>query len=570
MTELDSDIYFVTLRTQIAAYWPQDILPLPSLDALDKVWIAPSMFTDDEQNEKLIYETTLLFEQALGVDFGFVAGLSMILGTADLTTPIPLSVTISDILDPDPEPFVIEVGPVPITLLVAIDLLKRMEVAADGFVESPPDPVTGEPQPVEIILGGPRCTFASNGQIDFALDEAAAVAISPFMIGDSGVVVEVNGFRLVLSAEAAQGLPASIPSDWRGVFLEQATVHLPEGLNNILPDDVTLEDFFIGSGGFCGKVTGNWDVDPVDPFDDQAGDIFGFQFRLTSIGIEFTQNTLVSGNIAGYLQVPFFDAPLQVEIGLTNDGDFTVALASDTGLLNLEKPGVISIEVRSLEFAKEDDVFNLTLTGSVTPLLAEIDWPSFALNGLTISSDGKVKVDGGWITLPELKSLDFYGFKIEISQLGFGSEEDNGADYNWIGFSGGIQIVSGLPLRGGVEGLKVMWNDAGPKLKIGGVSLAFDVEKVLNFDGVAYFIDETDPADATKRIRGFKGGVNVSLVPLNGAGFDAQFITGDFAGQYKFFYLFLDVQIPVGIPVLPPALGLYGLAGLFEIGRAHV
>ena len=563
MTELDSDIYFVTLRTQIAAYWPQDILPLPDVDALDKVWLTPSMFTDDEQSEGLIYETTLLFEQALSVDFGFVAGLSLILGTASLTTPVPLSVTVSDILVPDPEPYVIEIGPVPITLLVASDLLKRMEVTADGFVESPPDPVTGEPQPVEIILGGPRCTFSSDGEVDFALDEAAGVTIPPFMIGDSGVVIEANNLRLVLSAEAAQSLPASIPSDWRGVFLEQATVHLPEGLNNILPDDVTLQDFFIGSGGFCGKVTGNWDVDPVDPFDDQAGDVFGFQFRLTSIGIEFTQNTLVSGNIAGYLQVPFFDAPLQVEIGLTNDGDFTVALSSDTGLLNLEKPGVISIEVRSLEFTKEDNVFSLTLTGSVTPLLAEIDWPSFDLNGLTISSDGKVKVDGGWITLPELKSLDFYGFKIEISQLGFGSEEDNGADYNWIGFSGGIQIVSGLPLRGGVEGLKVMWNDAGPKLKIGGVSLAFDVEKVLNFDGVAYFIDETDPLDASKRIRGFKGGVDVSLVPLNGAGFDAQFITGDFAGQYKFFYLFLDVEIPVGIPVLPPALGLYGLAGLF-------
>src|ERR687893_2312162 len=103
----DSDIYYVTLRTQIAAYWPHDILPLPDLEVIDKIWLAPSMFTDDEQNEKLIYETTVVFEQALSVDFGFVAGLSMILGTADLLTPVPLSVTISDILVPDPEPFLI-------------------------------------------------------------------------------------------------------------------------------------------------------------------------------------------------------------------------------------------------------------------------------------------------------------------------------------------------------------------------------------------------------------------------------------------------------------------------------
>jgi hypothetical protein len=50
--------------------------------------------------------------------------------------------------------------------------------------------------------------------------------------------------------------------------------------------------------------------------------------------------------------------------------------------------------------------------------------------------------------------------------------------YNWIGFSGGIQIVQGLPLKGGVEGLKVMWDqDNNVKLKIGGVYLSFEVEK---------------------------------------------------------------------------------------------
>ena len=91
-------------------------------------------------------------------------------------------------------------------------------------------------------------------------------------------------------------------------------------------------------------------------------------------------------------------------------------------------------------------------------------------------------VDGGWLELPEQKTLDFYGFKVEISQIGFGSEADGGVDYNWIGFSGGIQIVAGLPMRGGVEGLKVMWSPTtDPKLKVGGVALAFDIENVSFF-----------------------------------------------------------------------------------------
>src|SRR5687767_8669650 len=34
------------------------------------------------------------------------------------------------------------------------DLLKRMELVGDNFVEAPADPVTGEPQPVEISING--------------------------------------------------------------------------------------------------------------------------------------------------------------------------------------------------------------------------------------------------------------------------------------------------------------------------------------------------------------------------------------------------------------------------------
>ena len=42
-----------------------------------------------------------------------------------------------------------------------------------------------------------------------------------------------------------------------------------------------------------------------------------------------------------------------MEVGLTNDGDFTIGLTDADGLLILEKENVISIEVSSLEFIKE-------------------------------------------------------------------------------------------------------------------------------------------------------------------------------------------------------------------------
>ena len=379
------------------------------------------------------------------------------------------------------------------------------------------------------------------------------------MIADTGIVIEAQSLSPILSASAAESLPGTIDPTWRGVYLEQATIHLPDGLNGILPDDVTLQDFFIGSGGFCGSVSGSWNVDPNNIFDEKSGDVFGFKFRTTDVKIEFKQNALVAGSISGYLQVPFFEEALKVEVGLTNDGDFTIAVAANDGLLVLRKKDVISIEISSLEFEEEDGEFLFKLSGKVTPELPGLDWPSFELKSLSISSDGRVRVAGGWIELPEQASLDFYGFKVEISELGFGSDEVDHVDYNWIGFSGGIQIVQGLPLRGGVEGLKVMWDhDGTPKLKIGGVYLQFEIPDVLSFDGSVYFIDEEVNGE---QIREFRGGLDVFLIPLN-FGINGQFITGK-TNDYTYFYIFLDVQIPVGIPLGPPVLGLYGLAGLY-------
>ena len=227
-------------------------------------------------------------------------------------------------------------------------------------------------------------------------------------------------------------------------------------------------------------------------------------------------------------------------------------------MLVLEKENVISIEVSSLEFIKEGEEFYFKLTGKVTPELAGLDWPSFELKGLTIGSDGTVRVDGGWIELPDQKALDFHGFKVEIAKLGFGSDDLEGKLFKWIGFSGGIQIIESLPLRSGVEGLKVMWAEDGTfKLKIGGVYLQFEIKDVLAFDGSVYFIDEDEP----EYIKEFRGGVHLNLIPVN-LGVDAQFITGR-QPDFNYFYISVGLDLPVGIPLGPPVLGLYGLAGLY-------
>ena len=495
--------------------WPTDIIGYP--EQLDSVGIY-NLDMPILSAGQVLASGTIQILGDITFDVPLIPGLSVALLNQGDITEFSFEVELRE------EEFSLSLFALSAAIRFESSLLKRMKPIAGGFEEESPDPVTGEPQPIEVSIEGADLSFNSNGEFTFSFaDGAPAFSIQPFMIGDSGIVVDVARCQLILSAQAATAPPATIPADWRGIYLEQAAIHLPDGLNNILPNDVTLEDFFIGSGGFCGKVTGNWTPDdPENPFDEDSGDIFGFQFRTTSVGIEFKQNTLVSGSIAGFLQLPFFDEALVVKLGLTNDGDFTVELSSDNGLLVLEKENVISIEVSSLEFIKEGEEFYFKLTGKVTPELAGLDWPSFELKGLTIGSDGTVRVDGGWIELPDQKALDFHGFKVEIAKLGFGTDELEGKLFKWIGFSGGIQIVESLPLRGGVEGLKVMWAEDGTfKLKIGGVYLQFEIKNVLTFDGSVYFIDEDEP----EYIKEFRGGVDLNLIPVN-LGVDAQFITG--------------------------------------------
>ena len=53
---------------------------------------------------------------------------------------------------------------------IQTDLLKRMEPTSNGFIEAPPDPITGEPLPVEVILDGVDLMFNADGEFSFLKD----------------------------------------------------------------------------------------------------------------------------------------------------------------------------------------------------------------------------------------------------------------------------------------------------------------------------------------------------------------------------------------------------------------
>jgi len=226
------------------------------------------------------------------------------------------------------------------------------------------------------------------------------------------------------------------------------------------------------------------------------------------------------------------------------------------GLFVFKKENLMELIVKGLGFEHKDNNFMININGSIIPLVRGLKWPEFEVRSLSIDSHGRVKLDGGWIDLPKQKSFDLYGFSVNITKLGFGNEEDG---TKWIALSGGIKLVDGLPLEGGVEGLKIKWKPPTDiKMELGGVSVAFEIKDVLKFDGSVVFMDEPPR-------RGFKGGVKMVLYPLDGCSLDVQLMVGKNSRipPYTFFYTYVEADLPIGIPLFSTGLSLYGMAGLF-------
>lgn len=387
-------------------------------------------------------------------------------------------------------------------------------------------------------------------------DGSNAFRLDAAMIADSGLVIEGE---LALDLSESTSLPEStalgLGPEWRGVVFKSLNVYLPDAITEAVPiSSLSFENFHIGSGGVSGAIRLNGT--PGD------GTIGGFPFRPTSLEVELIQNCLVKAEIGGQLTLSFFDGPVDVVAGFDLDGNFTVELGSSTGIVELTKPGILTLSVDGMKLAHEEGVFTVGLSGSITPLIGDLDWPGFKIEELSIDSEGHVQIEGGWLNLRDQYSLDFYGFNVEISRFGLGHTDDGG---KWIGFSGGIKLVDGLSIGGSVDGLKITWYDDGSTdITLEGVGVELEIPGTLRFKGEVSFME----LDGQKR---FDGDITLDLMAI-GLRLDGKIVIGTAThpdtGEYTFFALYVGLELPAGIPLWSTGLGIYGLAGLLAIQMA--
>ncbi|MEO9876454.1 MAG: hypothetical protein ABJF69_16630, partial [Anderseniella sp.] len=423
-----------------------------------------------------------------------------------------------------------------------------------------------------------------------------ALANPAVMLGDSGVVLEISEMALDFSTSSSPPSVAEGPA-WRGVVLESVTVAFTNGLTSKgTEDDLTsaepglslsLQNFQIGTGGISGTITG-------------AG--LGVEVGLSSLVMEldtvqlaFQQNALTGSRIAGVVkEFPFFEKDIMLELALDMSGNFTIGVAANDpnrpaggGLVAWEIQDVLTLEVQSIAFEYREDVFLTRLNGAVLLdfLATDPDVKSepdsdarVPVNNLTIGSDGKVSLEGGWVTLPEKRYLDFNAFRVELAQIGFGTG-DGAQAQKWMGFSGGVELVKGLSANAKFKKMQFLWpkrnGQAGVDTRLQGISVGFSKPGVVSFEGAVDWFE-----DAGKK--GFAGSIEANLEFIK-TSVDGRLVIGQTLADtsapatqvgtcttpnsndpFKFFFLDLEANLPKGIPVFSN-VSIYGFLGLFAV-----
>jgi hypothetical protein len=520
------------------ADWPVDFFEPDDLPAfLDRIYVLD--YQTDDLAGNFFVRIWLAFEGEIAIGIPGLEGVKLVFGGSDVEgyTFITAALIVG-------EESSLTLENVSVAFRFDKTILTPVALAADAPAR----------EFAEISMTG-SITITKDFDVDFQGFDT--LKLTPAMIGDSGVIISADDIKLALSRTNTppEILAAGFEEGFLGLFIGQARVRLPAGLDSLIPQDICLSNAAIGSGGFSGSLGAQYT--PVyDPATKTftgpgAGQLFGTPFGLKDLALSFRQNAMIESQVTGQILLPFFDQPVDVSIGLNLDGGFSCQLLSESGLYTLTKPGAVEIELDSLGFEVSGDTFKAMLSGKLTPLFGGLDWPSFQVKELSIDSEGNIVFAGGWLDLRDQYALDFHGFKMELTKLGLGKTEDGG---KWIGLSGAIHLVDGLPAGASVEGLRLIWYEDGrdPRVTLNGVGVEFEIPDVLRFKGAISYDGEC-----------FRGAIKVALSALS-MEIDGQLVVGtDPISGAKYFAIYLAAELPAGIPLASTGLALYGMAGLF-------
>lgn len=532
----------------LVANLPSFLSDVIDAEALEDLWLVPLTTSNSG--------TTFRGSSGIAIDHPIIASLpaldavQLMVGKEGDPTIFRLQVTIDTKLT-------VSIGEVPLALRFASGYFKPARLDTETGAYEVDDTKTF----AEIDLGVASLSFDGDGGISLSL--SGGVGFPPLMIGDTGVAVTGDGIQIFLDDSAS---PPGQPAGTRGLSITSAKLFLPGNLGRSVT--LTIGTAFIGNGGFSGSVTTT-----ISPAVDE--DFGGLRVGLNSVALTFVQNALTATALTGTMLVPYFDKRVIVSLAVGLNGDVTLAVTGvvpgdgaydpATGILTLAA-GPLTFNLTRFSIELHDGKAAIHASGQVHPEIADVSFPTFSIDDFSIDSQGRLSLSGGWIDLADQLTVDLYGFLLEITRIGFGKTDEGD---NWIGFNGSLKLLEGVPAGASVEGMRILWGGPrGTDLTVEGIGVELEIPNVLRISGK---VSLAKPE--------FKGAVRVEL-PAISFEVDGQFVAGtvvdingdpvldpDTGRPLKTYAVYVQMQLPAGVPLGPTGLAFYGFAGLYAYNR---
>lgn len=438
--------------------WPDDLLGPLDESALAKLACLRFDSRGSETEFGIFVRAQVMAE--VRVPLPFLEGVALVLGAGDEPDAGLVDVEISGEVREGAEPALeLRVHTSVLGLEIDSGLLRPVDLVwtEDGLVTIPREGGVRLALPFGVSLR------RENGAWSFAPEVAgadeAALTLPPCLVGDTGVVVEAAGVSLSLSGSGPR--PAGSAPGWRGVYLADAGVYLPQ----LFAGRIGAQGLGIGTGGVGGTLSATFPGtrldDPQAPTRYEgpgAASLGGFHFGMESVEIELHRNVPVRSAIRGGVLFPFFDQAVRCELSISAGGGMSASFAAEGGdgaLFAFEKEDLLRVAVREAGIsipASGPAVAEISGEGQL--LVPGFGAPALPVESLRISSEGDVSVGGGGIRFPRGARASVFGLPVEVTSFTFGADAEAGTRF--VGFS--AQAGGGTsPLSVSVQGLRVVW-----------------------------------------------------------------------------------------------------------------
>ncbi len=381
----------------------------------------------------------------------------------------------------------------------------------------PSDPSKGR----ELMVTVPALT-----QDTYIYWDGFSVKLDKAKAGTNSFVLDLSSKKNPKQLKLASG--KVLPDDWKGLFIDSATIDLPDNLKkqNQIPS-IGVANCYIDGEGFSGEVSvadpngiAGLRV-PYGSLDDSS---------VTKIEARFYQNKISGFGAEGVLDIDEIDAKLNVGFTVTSTG--AVSILVDTSQpVSLGGSSDITVKFeRGTVWLNGNGKHEISLSGSLhvsdspsAALLKPVAGASLSIDGLAFDEKMNLSVDGVTLDLPVPYTRKVGPVTLSLSQVGFSrlyKQLPNGGQDPYLEFlfSGDV-AVENLPISGGIgfDGLKISKHGA----DLGGVDCGVDIAGIgyfyVSMSNVSYQLKDSNEV-VKEEIPMYRGTGGFQLTALGSSG----------------------------------------------------